>query len=45
MAQPGVTAPIASASNLAQVGELVRASRLVLDADTMALLNAASAEA
>jgi aryl-alcohol dehydrogenase-like predicted oxidoreductase len=45
MAQPGVTAPIASASNLAQVDELVRASRLALDAGTMALLNDASAEA
>jgi aryl-alcohol dehydrogenase-like predicted oxidoreductase len=44
MAQPGITAPIASASNLAQLSELVKASQLVLDAETLALLNRASAE-
>jgi aryl-alcohol dehydrogenase-like predicted oxidoreductase len=44
MAQPGVTAPIASASSLPQLNELVRASRLALDADTLALLTRASAE-
>jgi aryl-alcohol dehydrogenase-like predicted oxidoreductase len=42
MAQPGVTAPIASASNLSQLGELVQAARLVLDAPTLALLDRAS---
>ena len=45
MAQPGITAPIASASNLAQLDELVQAARLVLDAPTLALLDQASAEA
>ncbi|MDB5874812.1 MAG: NADP-dependent oxidoreductase protein [Ramlibacter sp.] len=44
MAQPGIAAPIASASNLSQLDELVQAARLVLDAPTMALLNKASAE-
>jgi aryl-alcohol dehydrogenase-like predicted oxidoreductase len=44
MTQPGITAPIASASNLAQLSELVKASQLVLDAETMALLDRASAE-
>jgi aryl-alcohol dehydrogenase-like predicted oxidoreductase len=45
MAQPGVTAPIASASSLGQLDELVQAARLRLDAATLALLDAASAEA
>jgi aryl-alcohol dehydrogenase-like predicted oxidoreductase len=44
MAQPGITAPIASASNLAQLDELVQASRLVLDAATLDALNRASAQ-
>ena len=44
MAQPGVTAPIASATSLSQLGELVQASRLKLDAETMALLDRASRE-
>jgi aryl-alcohol dehydrogenase-like predicted oxidoreductase len=44
MAQPAVTAPIASARNVVQLEELLHASRLVLDTDTMALLERASAE-
>ncbi len=43
MAQPGITAPIASASSLAQLEELVQAARLVLDAGTLELLDRASA--
>jgi len=43
MAQPGVTAPIASATSLAQLQELVQAARLQLDAATLALLDEASA--
>jgi aryl-alcohol dehydrogenase-like predicted oxidoreductase len=45
MAQPAITAPIASATSLVQLDELVQASRLRLDPDTMALLDAASKEA
>ena len=45
MAQPGITAPIASASNVEQVREIARAAELKLDADTMAMLNHASEEA
>ena len=43
MAQPGVTAPIASATSLSQLAELVSASRLVLDDEAMKSLAAASA--
>ena len=43
MAQPGVTSPIASATSLAQLAELVAASRLKLDAQAMSTLNQASA--
>jgi len=45
MARPAITAPIASATSLAQLDELVQASRLVLDGETMALLDRASIEA
>jgi aryl-alcohol dehydrogenase-like predicted oxidoreductase len=45
MARPAITAPIASATSLAQLDELVQASRLVLDGETMALLDRASAQA
>ena len=41
MAKPAVTAPIASATSLAQLESLTRASELVLTADQMALLDAA----
>jgi aryl-alcohol dehydrogenase-like predicted oxidoreductase len=44
MAQPGMTAPIASATTLSQLDELVQASRLKLDAGVMAVLDAASQE-
>jgi aryl-alcohol dehydrogenase-like predicted oxidoreductase len=44
MAQPAVTSPIASASNLAQLADLVQAAQLQLDAPTLALLAQASAE-
>ena len=43
MAQPGVTSPIASATSLAQLAELVAASRMTLDAQAMSTLNHASA--
>ncbi len=43
MAQPGITSPIASASSLDQLQDLVKATALVLDADTLAMLNSASA--
>lgn len=43
MARPGVTAPIASASNVAQVEGLVRATQLQLSADDVEALDAASA--
>ena len=41
MAKPAVTAPIASATSLAQLESLARASELSLSADQMALLDAA----
>ena len=43
MARPGVTAPIASATSVAQLDELLRAATLVLDAEAMQALDAASA--
>jgi aryl-alcohol dehydrogenase-like predicted oxidoreductase len=42
MAQPGVTAPIASATSLAQLDELIGATRLSLAPDTLAQLDRAS---
>jgi len=42
--QPGITAPIASATSLAQLQDLVKASQLTLDAEALATLGAASAE-
>jgi aryl-alcohol dehydrogenase-like predicted oxidoreductase len=44
IAQPGVTAPIASATDVNQLAELVKAARLTLDADALAALGDASAE-
>jgi aryl-alcohol dehydrogenase-like predicted oxidoreductase len=41
-AQPGITAPIASATSVAQVEELLGAMRLVLSADQLARLEAAA---
>jgi aryl-alcohol dehydrogenase-like predicted oxidoreductase len=43
IARPGVTAPIASATSVAQVRELAGATRLKLSADDVARLDAASA--
>ncbi|NML87310.1 aldo/keto reductase [Polaromonas sp.] len=43
MAQPAVTSPIVSATSLAQLAELVAATRLTLDEEAMAALNQASA--
>jgi aryl-alcohol dehydrogenase-like predicted oxidoreductase len=43
IAQPGITAAIASATTLEQLQELMGAARLELDPDTLALLDAASA--
>jgi aryl-alcohol dehydrogenase-like predicted oxidoreductase len=44
MARPSITAPIASATSLRQLGELAAAARLKLDAAAIARLDAASAE-
>ena len=43
IAQPDVTAPIASATSIQQIDELIASARLLLDEDARALLNAASA--
>lgn len=43
MARPGITAPIASATSLAQLAELVAAARLILEPADMDLLTLASA--
>jgi aryl-alcohol dehydrogenase-like predicted oxidoreductase len=42
MARPGITAPIASATSVGQLHELVAATRLTLDKSDMEQLNAAS---
>lgn len=44
MRQPAITAPIASATSLPQLQQLLQAATLVLDAAAMAQLDAASAE-
>ena len=44
LAQPGITAPIASATSLEQLAGLVKATRLQLDADALEALSQASAE-
>lgn len=43
MAQPSITAPIASATKIEQLEELIKATRLVLDQDALDALNKASA--
>ena len=43
MSRPTVTAPICSATTLAQLRELMNAAELSLDGDTLALLDQASA--
>jgi aryl-alcohol dehydrogenase-like predicted oxidoreductase len=45
LARPTVTAPIASATNLNQLQDLIEATRLELDADSIERLNQASAPA
>lgn len=44
LARPGFSAPIASATSLAQLGEMVAATRLELAADEISRLDAASAD-
>lgn len=44
VARPSITAPIASATSMAQLNELVTAAQLQLDAGTVAALDEASAE-
>jgi len=41
--RPGVTAPIASATSLAQLRELIAATQLSLDVDSVRMLDKASA--
>jgi aryl-alcohol dehydrogenase-like predicted oxidoreductase len=43
MARPSITAPIASATSLRQLEELIAATRLELDAEAIGLLDTASA--
>ncbi|WP_019016152.1 aldo/keto reductase [Elioraea tepidiphila] len=43
LARPGITAPIASATSIEQLRDLVRAASLELDAEAIAALDAASA--
>ena len=43
MARPSITAPIASATSVAQLQDLMRAAQLKLDEQSIALLNASSA--
>jgi aryl-alcohol dehydrogenase-like predicted oxidoreductase len=43
MARPSITAPIASATSVAQLDELIAATRLTLDAQAIGQLDAASA--
>ena len=43
MSRPGVTAPIASATNLDQLQEILRAASIKLDAEAVAALERASA--
>jgi aryl-alcohol dehydrogenase-like predicted oxidoreductase len=45
MARPSITAPIASATSMAQLDELVAAARLQLDAPSIAMIARASASA
>ena len=42
IAQPGVTAPIASATNLAQLTEILQVTEIKLDNKVMDMLNRAS---
>jgi len=42
LGRPGLTAPIASATSVAQLDELLAATQLALDADDMGALDVAS---
>ena len=42
LARPGVTAPIASATSLEQLDDLIEATRLELDGEAVELLDRAS---
>ena len=44
IARPSITAPIASATSMQQLTELIKAAQLQLDAEAIALLDAASAQ-
>ena len=44
MSRPGFSAPVSSATKLAQLDELIRATHIILDADSMADLDTVSAE-
>jgi len=44
LAQPGITAPIASATNEKQLADLAEAAKLKLDAESIQKLNAVSAQ-
>jgi aryl-alcohol dehydrogenase-like predicted oxidoreductase len=44
IARPSITAPIASATSLAQLNDLIEATRLNLDQESIEMLNRASAE-
>jgi aryl-alcohol dehydrogenase-like predicted oxidoreductase len=44
LARPSITAPIASATSLAQLNELIEATKLILDDASIKLLNQASVE-
>jgi aryl-alcohol dehydrogenase-like predicted oxidoreductase len=44
LTRPGIASPIASATSLAQLNELVKAAQLKLDPATVAALDRASAE-
>ena len=44
MTRPGVVAPIASATSPAQLDELMAATRIALDADSLQALDTASAQ-
>jgi aryl-alcohol dehydrogenase-like predicted oxidoreductase len=43
LAQPGITSPIASATNEKQLADLAEAAKLKLDAESVQKLNAVSA--
>ena len=44
IARPSITAPIAGATSLAQLNDLIEATKLQVDQEAIALLDRASAE-